>query len=333
MLRVARIGTGSPGIDTRRRDRVPVLASPTVGQVDAVVVSYNSRDGLRTCVAPLAAASGLNVIVVDNASTDGSLKTVADLPVTPIASPRNGGFAYGVNVGVRAGRAPYVLVVNPDAVIDVTSIATLRAALEADRSIALAAPRITNGDGSLQLSLRRFPRLRSTFSQALFLHRVMPRVAWTSEVVRDPLAYERRGSPEWVSGACMLLRRDVLERVGGLDEGFFLYGEDKDLCRRIRDLGMEIVYEPAAVCSHIGGASAPRSGLLPLLAASQMRYASKHYPPAASALSRVGVALGAATHAVLSSGRPRRAGGPRAEPSGSPWWPGRGAPPRLPALS
>ena len=256
---------------------------------------------------------GVSVIVVNNASSDGSLDAVADLPVTRIANPRNGGFSYGVNTGWRTGKAPYVLVLNPDAVIDAGSIATLVATLEGDRSIAVAAPRITNADGTLQFSLRRFPRLRSTFSQALFLHRVMPGAAWTSEVVRDPRAYARRGNPEWVSGACMLLRRTVLERVEGLDEGFFLYGEDKDLCRRIRDLGLEVVYEPAASCSHIGGASAPRSGLLPVLAASHLRYASKHYRPAAAGLERIGVALGAATHAVLAKGGPGvRAGHVRA---------------------
>ena len=93
-------------------------------------------------------------------------------------------------------------------------------------------------DGSLDFSQRLFPRLRSTYAQALFLHRVFPRATWTDELVRDEDAYARRGSPDWVSGACILVRRDALVELGGLDEGFFMYCEDIDLCRRLQVVGL-----------------------------------------------------------------------------------------------
>jgi N-acetylglucosaminyl-diphospho-decaprenol L-rhamnosyltransferase len=272
-----------------------------MGGVDVVVVSYNSRDRLRACVEPLAGLADVQVIVVDNASQDASLEVVADLPVHRVPQPRNGGFAYGVNAGWKRGRSPYVLLLNPDARLDAASLSKLVGVLERHPDAGAAAPRILHEDGSLDHSLRRFPRLRSTYAQALFIHRVLPLAGWTDEVVRDPHAYEHITSPEWVSGACILVRRTSLEALEGLDESFFLYCEDVDLAKRLRGLGQRIVYEPAAVAIHAGGASTPAGTMLPVLAASRIHYARKHLGRLA-ALDRIGVALGALTHAGLARG-------------------------------
>jgi N-acetylglucosaminyl-diphospho-decaprenol L-rhamnosyltransferase len=281
--------------------------------VDVVIVSYNSRDRLRACVEPLLAVQSTNVIVVDNASPDASLEAVRDLPLTAIQLAQNGGFAHGVNAGWRAGSSPYVLLLNPDARIDGASIEALVLALEQDPGLGAAAPRIVDEDGSLDYSQRRFPRLRSTYARAFFLHRLFPSAPWTDELVRDEDAYARRGSPDWVSGACVLLRRKALEELDGLDEGFFMYGEDIDLCRRLRAAGYELLYEPAALVQHEGGASAPRAHLLPVLAASRIRYAAKHRSRAGALLERIGVALEAVTHvAVARGGIAARAGHARA---------------------
>lgn len=284
-----------------------------VPSVDAVVVSYNSQEHLRLSVASLCGLADTNVIVVDNASTDASAASVSDLPVTVVALDTNVGFAAGCNVGWRAGSAPQVLLLNPDASIDEDSLRLLVRVLEQDPAIGAVAPRIVGPDGGLHHSLRRFPRLRSTYAQALFLHRLLPRAGWTDELVRDPGAYEREWSPDWVSGAAVLVRRSVLEDLDGLDEAFFMYSEDTDLCRRIRDLGLDVRFEPAAVVVHEGGASAPRSSLLPELAASRVRYARKHEGAVAAALERLGIALGAVTHIVVSrGGAAARAGHARA---------------------
>jgi GT2 family glycosyltransferase len=242
------------------------------------------------------------VIVVDNASTDSSLDVVADLPLERIALGDNRGFGYGCNVGWRVGSSRYCLFLNPDARIDQSSIAALVATLDRDESYGAAAPRIVFEDGSLDFSLRRYPRLRSTFAQALFLHRLFPHAAWADEVIRDGRVYETAGCAEWVSGACVLVRRSLLEELGGFDEDFFLYCEDIDLCRRIWDSGYRIWYEPRATAVHAGGGSAPRASLLPRLAASRLRYADKHRGLTAASLERLGVALGALTHAALSRG-------------------------------
>jgi N-acetylglucosaminyl-diphospho-decaprenol L-rhamnosyltransferase len=269
--------------------------------VDVVVVSYNSRRDLRACVSELAALDWVNVIVVDNDSSDDSLDVVSDLPVDAVASGWNGGFAFGVNVGWRRGRAPYVLLLNPDARIAETALQALVATLDCEPEAAVAAPKIVESDGVLDFSQRRFPRLRSTYAAAFFLHRLFPRAPWVDEVVRDEAAYELDGSPDWVSGACMLVRRDVLEELDGLDESFFMYAEDKDLCRRARSAGHEIRFVAAAACSHVGGASTPSAAAEALLARSRRRYALKHHGRGAL-LEQIGIALRHATHVVVARG-------------------------------
>ena len=278
-------------------------------EVDVVVVAYNSRDHLRECVEPLTRMEGVHPIVVDNASPDDSLAALAGLDIPTIRRPDNRGFAAGVNAGWRAGSSEYVLLLNPDATIDADSLGRLARILDTEEHVGAASPRIRRHDGSFEQSMRRFPTLRSTYARAFFLHRLFPRAAWAGELVLEPEAYTRPGSPDWVSGACILIRRSILERLDGLDEGFFMYCEDKDLCRRMHDLGYELRFEPGALAVHQGGASAPRPSLLPVLAESRVRYARKHFGPVRASLDRLGVALGAATHAVVShGGRAQRAG-------------------------
>jgi N-acetylglucosaminyl-diphospho-decaprenol L-rhamnosyltransferase len=274
----------------------------TAATVDVVVVSYNSRDELRACVAPLAHAPDVAVTVVDNASADGSLEAIADLPLRAIDQGFNAGFAHGCNTGWRAGRAPYVLFLNPDARIPPAAVRTLAGVLDRDERIGAVAPRIHDADGSLDRSLRRYPRLRSTFARALFLHRLFPEASWTDELVRTPGVYDVAGRPDWVSGACLLVRRVVLDQLDGLDEGFFMYCEDIDLCRRLVEAGWELAYEPSALVVHVGGASAPRTGLVPVLAESRVRYARKHHGRLRAGLERAGVGLEALTHLAISRG-------------------------------
>jgi N-acetylglucosaminyl-diphospho-decaprenol L-rhamnosyltransferase len=162
----------------QRRARLSLRSAVTLGdvaEVDVVIVSYNSREQLRACVEPLASLDDVRVVVVDNASKDGSLDAVADLPVDAIGLERNGGFGHGCNVGWRVGTAPHVLFLNPDARIDRVSLDRLVADLEQAVAAGGVAPRIVHTDGTLDYSQRRFPRLRSTYAQALFLHRIFLR--------------------------------------------------------------------------------------------------------------------------------------------------------------
>jgi N-acetylglucosaminyl-diphospho-decaprenol L-rhamnosyltransferase len=281
--------------------------------INVVIVAYNSAESLRDCVTPLVARPDVSVFVVDNASPTGGLELIADLDVAAIQLRVNGGFAHGCNVGSRAGNAPYVLFLNPDAVISAAAVDQLVSVLRADPCVAIVAPKIVRPRGELEYSQRRFPRLASTYARALFLHRILPRLHWSDELVRDPSVYETSASPEWVSGACLLIRRSVLEEIGGWDERFFMYCEDVDLCARVRNGGYDIRFEPAAVARHEGGASAPRPMLIPTLAASRLLYARKHRSRLGAFVERAGLALEALTHAAVSRrGQDARAGHARA---------------------
>lgn len=271
-------------------------------RVDAVVVSYNSASTLRRCVETLVRSESLTVVVVDNASSDGSVEKLAGLDVSVIPLSHNGGFGHGCNHGWRAGSAPYVLFLNPDATIEPRSLSLLLDALENHHHVGIAAPRIVDSDGQLDYSMFRFPRLRSTYAQALFLHRLFPHASWADEVLWDSAAYLRPASPEWISGACFLIRRTLLEFLDGFDEGFFMYSEDADLCRRAYRAGWRIRFVPDAVAAHVGGVSAPRARLLPMLASSRWRYARKNENVIVSTLQRGGLLLGALTHALVGQG-------------------------------
>jgi N-acetylglucosaminyl-diphospho-decaprenol L-rhamnosyltransferase len=277
-------------------------AERQLSSVDAVVVAYNSARHLRGCVETLLDRAGTSVIVVDNASSDGTLESIAELPVTTLRQERNGGFAYGCNAGWRVGTSPFVLFVNPDARIDAESVSALVRVLESEPDVGLAGPRIEDDDGALTYSQRRFPTLRSTFGQALYLHRFLPDAPWTDEVIRTRRLYEEPRDAEWLSGACLLARRRLLQHVGGWDESFFLYSEDTELCRAAWAAGFRVRYEPAAVARHVGGASAGRAQLLAVLAQSRVAYARKNYPPLVALGHRAGIALEALTHTVVARG-------------------------------
>jgi N-acetylglucosaminyl-diphospho-decaprenol L-rhamnosyltransferase len=273
-------------------------------EIDVVVVAYNSAPTLRGCVEPLAAMPRVNVTVVDNASPRDSLGVIADLDVDAFRSPRNGGFGYGCNLGAARGDAPYLLFLNPDARIDAESLAALVGVLEADPGAALAGPRILDDDGSLAFSVRRFPRLRSTFAKALFLHRLFPRARWTDELVRDPSVYEVAGTAEWLSGAAMLVRREAFAAIGGFDEGLFLYCEDTDICLRLWEAGHSVHFEPRALVRHVGGASSGAGETQAIAARSRVYYARKHRGPLAARLEAFGVALDEALRALAHLRRP-----------------------------
>lgn len=274
--------------------------------VDAVIVAYNSRDVLRACVEPLAQLPWVDVTVVDNASPDDSAASVADLPIRIITAPRNGGFAYGCNVGLAAGTAEFVLFVNPDARIESVSLSTLVSVLRADPRLGSVGPLTLGEGGQLHRTQRRFPRLRSTYAQALGLHRVAPFASWTGEVIQERSAYTRPGMPDWLSGSCVLIRRAALDEVGGMDEGFFLYSEETDLFRRLRHRGWRARFEPRATAYHRGYGSAPWETVSPILAHSRVRYARKHHGALVAFLEAIGVATDAVARATARIRRPER---------------------------
>ena len=276
----------------------PLVEGEELFSIDAVIVSYRSAETLRGCVEPLARIPHVRVTVVDNASPDESVETIADLPVEIVRSGRNGGFSYGCNLGAARGTAPFLLFLNPDARIDAGALEVLASVLRTDPATAVVGPRILDDDGELAWSQRRFPRHRSTYGQALFAHRLWPRAAWSDELIRNTAVYDVPGTPEWLSGACMLVRRTAFEQLGGFDERFFLYCEDTDICRRVWDAGQTVRFEPSARVWHVGGASSGVGETQPIAARSRVLYARKHMGRSSAHVEAVGVALGEATRAV-----------------------------------
>jgi GT2 family glycosyltransferase len=230
--------------------------------ISIVIVSYNGREHLRRCLASLLAhppAAEREVIVVDNDSADGSADMVAsDFPgVRLLRMRRNLGFAAGANRGIKEATGEAIVLLNPDSEIKTDPFAPLLAYLREHDDVGIVAPRLLNPDGSLQLSCRRFP----TFSVALFnryslLTRLFPRNRYSRQYLLSDWQHDSISKVDWVSGACLMVRRSLLERIGLLDEGYFMYIEDVDLCQRLHRAGAKVAYYPAvSVIHHIGQSS------------------------------------------------------------------------------
>ena len=305
-MEVALPGAAPGASDASRASDAPSVRPATV---HVVVVAYNSRDTLRACIEPLAHVPWVDVTVVDNACPENSSRVVEDLPVRVVRSSRNGGFAYGCNLGMANGSSEFVLLLNPDAEIDAASLEVLVDALRADPSLAGIGPYTVDEAGNLIFTQRRFPLLRFTYAQSLFLHRAAPGAAWGDDLIRDPNAYERPGTADWISGCCVLLRREAVASAGGLDEGFFLYCEETDLFKRLAVAGWRAGFEPRAMARHIGYQSADPNTTEVILAVSRVRYARKHNGRLIAALEASGVALGALARAAVWIRCPARARG------------------------
>ena len=230
----------------------------------AVLVNYNAGAELERALRSISdelAGHPWEGVVVDNASTDGSAAAVDAhaAHVRLIGNTNNAGFARGVNQGLAATKAPYVLIMNPDCRLMAGAIGTLRAALDAHAQCAIAGPRILNPDGSVQGSARGDPdMLTGLFGRTGMLRRVVPflPIARRNVVAEEAIRSGQESAVvDWLSGACMLARRDALAAVNGFDERFFLYWEDADLCRRLRARGYHVRYVPGATAIHRVGQS------------------------------------------------------------------------------
>ena len=224
--------------------------------VAAVVVNYNARDHLLRCVQSLRADGVRRIVVVDNDSQDGSGETLADGDPDAqwLATGLNLGYGTAANRGVAATTEPYVLVLNPDVVVEPGTVKALTAALERDDRLAVVGPKVETPDGERYPSARRFPDLVTAAGHA-FLGYVAPgnRFSRAYKLAdRDP---DQPHEADWISGSCFLARRRAFEDVGGFDEAYFMYAEDVDLCWRLWRAGWRVAYEPAGRVVHVGAAS------------------------------------------------------------------------------
>ncbi len=225
-----------------------------------VILNWNVRDLLRQCLQSVYTARSTlatEVIVVDNASSDDSVAMVrAEYPdVRLMVNAANRGYAGGNNDGIAAAAGRYVLILNPDTQVVGDALSTLVAYAEAHPDVGIVAPQLLNPDGSVQPSRRRFPTLTTALFESTWLQSSAPRSVLSDYYMLDRSDDETL-QVDWVVGACLLVRRAVIDQVGKLDEGFFMYSEELDWCRRIKGAGWKIVYLPKAqVIHHMGKSS------------------------------------------------------------------------------
>lgn len=225
--------------------------------LSVVVVSYNTRALLERCLRTTQSSLDTidyEIIVVDNASDDGSADMVAATfpDVTLVRSAENRGFAAGVNLGVGASSGRYVLLLNSDATVDRDAITALMRALDETPRAAAAGGMLVNQDGSFQGSYADFPTLLSETLLATGLSRWLLPPSFPMYPAEQS---QQDRAVDWVCGAFVLLRRQALDEVGPLDEAFFMYAEEVDWCYRAHERGWSVLYVPEARAVHLVGAS------------------------------------------------------------------------------
>jgi len=254
-----------------------------VTDVSAVVVTYNSRSVIAVCLESFArhtARDACEVIVVDNCSGDGTAAFVeSDYPwVRLVRSPMNAGLSAGLNAGVAASSGQFIAFINPDVRFECDVTATLVAYLRAHVDAGVVAPKLLNDDGTLQLSCRAFPGYATVlFNRYSLLTRLMPSNRRSREYLMSDFDHATVRDVDWVSGAALMFPRRVFDELGGWDEGFFLFNEDVDFCRRAHDAGYRVVYDPEVAVYHAIGISKSASArIIVERHRSMWRYYRKH---------------------------------------------------------
>lgn len=284
----------------------------------AVVVNFNAGDALTGCVASVLAQDPRpELVVVDNASTDGSIERLlrAHPDVRVLHSGGNLGYARAANLGIAATDSAVIAVLNPDTVLAPGVGAALTARFAAESDLGAAGPQLCNSDGTVYPSARRIPSLIDAVGHGLlfFVWRDNPFTRRYRETGADPA---RPRDVDWLSGAALWLRRAALDDVGGWDERYFMYVEDVDLCWRLRRAGWRVAYEPAGTVEHLLGVSTANRPYRMIAEhhRSLLRFASVRFtgprrallPPAAAFLAARG-ALALAHHG-LAARKARRPG-------------------------
>ncbi len=245
--------TGGQGAEVRGQE----------SEVSGQRAEGRGQGAVPTAPIPDACSPAAEIIVVDNASSDGSAALVAaEFPaVRLVANTENRGFTGGNNQGLALAQGRYVFFLNPDTEVVGDALATMLAYMEAHPEVGALGPQLRYGDGSRQSSRRRFP----TFATALFESTPL---AWHWPASRNPWArrYRMADTPDdltqpvdWIVGAAMFVRRAALDQLGGFDEGYFMYSEELDWCRRAKAAGWQIVYLPAAQVIHHEGRSSEQA--------------------------------------------------------------------------
>jgi len=272
-----------------------------------VIVNWNTRNLLAQCLGSVydtVSDLDFEIIVVDNASTDGSVEMVRErfLQVRLIQNTENVGFARANNQAIALSRGRYMLLFNSDAIATLGAIQALVVLADVEPRAGIVGARLLNPDGSFQASHTPFPTLWQEFLILTGLGR-LSRGRWYPS--RGPEEDKGPQVVDYVGGACLLVRRQAVEEVGGLDEGYFMYAEEVDWCYRMKQAGWQVWYQPAAKVIHLGGGSSQnrRPQREAGLYRSRVRFFRKHYGDRAAWLLKLQIygftAIKTAVHGLL----------------------------------
>jgi len=246
-----------------------------------VIVSTNEARWLEPCLRTVFASAGgasLDVVVVDNESSDGTRELVGEkFPEARLVNSANRGFSHANNRGADSCNARYVLFLNPDTEILSGNFGELVAAMDERPDVGLIGVRQVTGDGELWPTIRYFPSLPRAVGEALASERWPVRPRWAGERELDMALYEREHSCDWTSGSFMLTRREALLSAGLLDERFFIYCEETDFCLRIKEAGWDIRHLPGMTIVHHAGKGGVRPKMIAQDAYTRRQYARKHF--------------------------------------------------------
>jgi len=239
--------------------------TPSNPKLAVIIVSYNAAEYLRQCLASAMQYLGplpAEIAVVDNASSDGTAQMVEkEYPdVQLIRNPTNRGFSAAVNQGLKETTAPFVLWLNPDSLCRDGNLKDLIAYLETEKEIGILGPQILDPQGTVQLSCRSFPTLTTYFfGRFSILTQWFPNNPYSQRFLHSGWDHSTRKDVDWVSGACLLHRRELIVDIGPLDEKYFMYFEDVDFCQRAKAKGWRVQYHPGSqFLHHIAGSSRKR---------------------------------------------------------------------------
>lgn len=250
------------------------------------------------------------IFVVDNDSNDDIEKVVEtfrrahqNVRLRFIQNGRNLGFAAGNNVAIRQASGRYVVLLNPDTRVENGALQKMVAWMDAHPDVGVAGPKLLNPDGTIQRSVRRFPALADQMLILLKLHRLFPGLAPLKKYFAADFDYDEESDVDQVMGAAFFVRREVFEKIGLLDEAFFIWFEEVDFCKRAREAGFRVVYAPAASITHRGGESFAKEFTLKkqrYFNASMRTYFRKHRGTFSAAMLALPLMIGLAAAASVS---------------------------------
>jgi N-acetylglucosaminyl-diphospho-decaprenol L-rhamnosyltransferase len=249
-----------------------------------ITVSTNEAQWIRPCLRTVFAHVGdvsADVVVVDNDSRDGTADMVAtEFPEARVVWSRNLGFSHANNRALMTCNARYILFLNPDTEILEGTFAELVRMMDERPTVGLVGARQITADGRLDMTIRRFPSALRALGDALSAERLPGRPHWLGERELDEASYEREYACDWTSGSFMLVRREAIESAGFLDERYFMYSDEVDLCRRIKLAGWEVRHLPQMTIIHHEGKAGIKPHIESLNAYTRIMYARKYFSPA-----------------------------------------------------